>query len=173
MCRYLRSVIVFSMLFMGSQVAFTGQLKCPSVETLSSYAYFGSFPYGYDTLTQQLKAAVAATPHTLDDFDEYFDRVLVMYGVPVSDANQPETSMQPFIDKLILAREESLTYRLADDFDIDICAYRLAGKQRANALLYIDHPGIYEGHNMLHQGHHQRFVEKLTQQFDLKTLLMQ
>lgn len=172
MCRYLWSVIVFSMLFMSSQAAFTKQVKCPSVETLSSYAYFGSFPYGYDTLTQQMTAVIAATPHSLSDFDESFDRLLVMSGVPVSDTKHPEKSMQPFIDQLILAREDALTYRLADDFAMDVCAYMLPGKQPANALLYIDHPGIYEGQDGLHQAHHQRFVESLSKQLDLKTLLM-
>lgn len=173
MCRYLRSAIVFGMLFMSSQAAFTEQLKCPSVETLSSYAYVGSFPFGYDKLTQHMTAVAAATPHTLSDLDESFDRLLVVYGMPVLDTEHPKKSMRPFIDQLTLVREDSFLYRLSRDYAIDVCTYILPGKQHAHALLYIDQPEVSEGQDALHQAHHQRFVEKLSQQFDLKTLLMQ
>ena len=79
--------------------------------------------------------------------------------------------MRTLIQKLSLENDVPQTYRLGGDFSVDICAYILPGNEQVNALLYIDNQATVAPSEEVRQQNRLRFIDKLTQNLNLKTIL--
>ncbi|HBI22424.1 MAG TPA: hypothetical protein DDY37_07585 [Legionella sp.] len=168
---FIKPMIALNILLISTQAAFADQMKCPSIETLGTFQYEGSFPYGYDQYMKKMKALAIASPRKGRHEELDFDRLFILYPMTVSANEKPQHSMRTLIEQLTLENDVSFTYRLGGDFSVDICAYILPGNDQVNALLYIDNQTNLAPNERERQQNHTRFIDKLTQELNLKTIL--
>ena len=169
--RYYIKPIVLNFLLISTQTAFADQTKCPSIDTLSTFHYEGSVPYGYDQYTKGMKALAIASPRKGIRQELDADKLFIVYPMTVSADEKPQHSMRTLIQKLSLENDVPQTYRLGGDFSVDLCAYILPGNEQVNALLYIDNQATVAPSEEVRQQNRLRFIDKLTQNLNLKTIL--
>ncbi len=100
-------------------------LKCPAVETLSSYTYGVALPYAYNQNVKKTQFVSVALEPTR--FGDDARAGLVVYPLSVSFEEEPETKMKALISQLVLETPNPINYRIAARETLPLCIYTVPG----------------------------------------------
>lgn len=136
-------------------------INCPSVDELKTFNFDSAIPYRFDKATKSMKFVTFANK----TLNETADLVLVLYPVIVGPGEQPEKNMRELTEKLQLESATPLTYRLADDLTVPMCAYSLPQDNNVNALLIYDNGDLIDESDVAldAKNKHQRSMKLIKQ----------